>query len=268
MQRAILNLIAFYREDRELFNNLVVPSGVDKSDLVNRILVEIGELETVFTNPIILKESLGFWSRSRLPIWEKIYNMTLYEYNPIWNVDGETWHEGTSESHSTGTSSGSEEEHQNDTENWSDNKTENKTYSRDRTQTDSFTGSENESGETTNYLSADNSSSWSSDTKQDYTSGKSITNSDIINEDIADVEQITGTGTKTGTKTGTGTRETSGTTKDDQTGSDNWHELRQGNIGVTMTQQLLEAEKKLWENFDFYGYVIEEIKQQFCVLVW
>lgn len=41
----------------------------------------------------------------------------------------------------------------------------------------------------------------------------------------------------------------------------------QGNIGVTMTQQLIEAERALWE-FDVYNRIVQEFKNQFCLLLY
>jgi len=248
MQRLTINLLTMRRAESGLFDNLALPANVVKEDLVDRLLLELGELEVTYTNPLVMQDAIGFWSRTRKPIWEKIYNIMTYEYNPGWNVDGETWHEGESESHSEGATSNTGSSTESGT----------KTNVRDRDQTDTFTGSKTDSGDTTNFISADNSAGWSNDTRQEYDSSETTNNSDIIREDITDTE----TSNRTGSTTGAGTSE------EDRTGAESWHEKRQGNIGVTTTQKLLTEEKELWENFDFYGYIIEDFKQEFCVMLW
>lgn len=40
-----------------------------------------------------------------------------------------------------------------------------------------------------------------------------------------------------------------------------------GNIGVTTTQEMLEAERKLWR-FDFLMMIVEEYKKRFCIMVY
>ena len=232
MKRSILTTIAFYREDETLFDGFALPEGMKKDELVNRLLLEIGELQVIYTNPLVMKDAIGFWSRTRVEIWEKLYNMMTYEYNPIWNVDGETWHDGTNETH--GTQSG----------------TNNRDYTRNRTNQDIFSGKIDEANDTTNYISADNSQAWSNDTKTDYNGETATNNTDTATENITDNDDTTSTG------------------KDDRFGADNWHERRQGNIGVTMTQQLLEAEKELWSSYDIYEYIIADFKQEFAVMVW
>ena len=232
MQRATIGMIAFYKQEPTLFDNFTLPAGIEKADLIDRMLLEIGEMETIYTNPLILKDAFGFWSRTRVKVWQKLYDIITYDYNPIWNVDGETWHQGNTESH--GTQSGSSE----------------RDYTRSRTTQDVFAGHVESASDTTNYISADNSSGWSNDTKTDFNGEEATNNTDNVTEGITDNDDISTSG------------------QDDRTGIDNWYEKRQGNIGVTMTQQLLEKEQELWENFDMYGYIIEEVKQEFCVMLW
>lgn len=60
-----------------------------------------------------------------------------------------------------------------------------------------------------------------------------------------------------------GTRTTThgGENTDTNSGSDTTTEStrRYGNIGVTMTQQLLTAEKNFWSNFDFFAMFFETV---------
>ena len=129
MQRITATLINMYQWEPMLFDELQLPAAVNKDDYITRLLIESGEQEVVITHPVVMKTAIGAWSRGKLPAWNKILNIEGLEYNPIWNVDGETVHAG--------------------------NRTGNV--------------GENKSGETsettTGQLSADNSSEWSNDTK-------------------------------------------------------------------------------------------------------
>lgn len=63
-------------------------------------------------------------------------------------------------------------------------------------------------------------------------------------------------------------KQTSGerTDTNERSGSqDTTHELtRTGNVGVTTTQEMLESEIKLWENYDFWGKFMDDIISKFC----
>lgn len=43
---------------------------------------------------------------------------------------------------------------------------------------------------------------------------------------------------------------------------------RGGNIGVTMTQQMLERELEVRPKLNIYNYIIQDFKQRFCLLVY
>ena len=81
----------------------------------------------------------------------------------------------------------------------------------------------------------------------------------------------TDSGTESGTDTGTVT--TSGTDSGTESGTDTGtvttvtEDLEQGNIGVTMTQELIERERQLMQ-FNIYNFIIDSFKQRFCLLVY
>ena len=47
-----------------------------------------------------------------------------------------------------------------------------------------------------------------------------------------------------------------------------YEKVRGGNIGVTMTQQLLEAELKVRPKMNIYNYIIDSFKSRFCLLIY
>ena len=231
-----------------LFDNLVLPKHVVKNDFLERLMVEAGELEVYITRPEILKIAIGSWSRGKLPAWERIADIYDFKYNPIWNVDGEVVHSGSHSSESE------------------DGRNTDRTYNRSRQETLDHTGSgetdsekhETKHEETVSQLAADNAEGWSNDTRTE-----------------ADTATDTGEHTETQDRSNDNTRETIGdmdkTTdsgRSSSSGSDTWTEKRTGNIGVTMTQQMMTAEKNFWEKFDLYGYLIREFETEFCLMVY
>ncbi len=77
-----------YQVRSDLFDWFSLPEGVQKGVLITELLGEIGELESLYTDPDVLKSLIGAWSDHRLYTWTELYKTTQYEYNPIWNKDG------------------------------------------------------------------------------------------------------------------------------------------------------------------------------------
>lgn len=92
--RAILTLMGMYDYDNTIFDNLQLPTALDRDTVRDTILLTCDGLEVVFPNTLALKWSIGTWSKHRLPSWEKLYNTTVIEYNPIENYDRkEEWND-------------------------------------------------------------------------------------------------------------------------------------------------------------------------------
>lgn len=100
---AQMSVWGLYQISPTLFDGLSVPNGIDRENVKDNILLESENLEVLYSNPDFLKAAITVWSTERLPIWEKLYATTQYEYNPIENYD--RYEEGTNSA--SGTSSGS-----------------------------------------------------------------------------------------------------------------------------------------------------------------
>lgn len=157
-----------YQWEPELFNELQLPAAINKPDFITRLLIESGEQEVTITHPTILKTAIGAWSRGKLPAWNKILNIESLEYNPIWNVDGETTHRG--------------------------NRSDSRDYTRNRGETEGKSGGTSET--TTSQIAADNSEAWSNDNKSS-TDG-SYSEDRNLSEQITDGE--TGSGSDSWTE--------------------------------------------------------------------
>ena len=85
---AKLSALGLYRWNHNLFEDMVLPEGMNKDEVIYAILEETAELEILYSDPDYLQESIGHWSAARLQSWEKMQAAITAEYNPIWNKDG------------------------------------------------------------------------------------------------------------------------------------------------------------------------------------
>ena len=85
---AKLSALGLYRWNPKLFDQMVLPEGLVKEEVIHAILEETAELEILFSDPDYLQKSIGHWSAARLQSWEKMQAAITAEYNPIWNKDG------------------------------------------------------------------------------------------------------------------------------------------------------------------------------------
>lgn len=86
--RVLMSILAMYRYDETLFDGLQVPEGLDKQGLINELCMQLAELNTIISNPDVMKLAIAEWSKTKAAIWEHLFETTQYEYNPIWNKDG------------------------------------------------------------------------------------------------------------------------------------------------------------------------------------
>jgi hypothetical protein len=92
MQGATLSILGLYNYDPNLFSQMSIPVSVDRQTLVDLILADCAELEVIYTDPQFFKRILESWSRSRLPVWERLEKAINAEYNVVENYDrSEEW---------------------------------------------------------------------------------------------------------------------------------------------------------------------------------
>lgn len=117
--RSNLSVLGLYSYDNTIFDNMVLPDGVDRETLVNNIITELAELELLYPSAPFMATMLSIWSYKELPTWERAYKAVTEEYNPLHNYDryeewtdtgtdtetgtGSTTNSGTSSSTSTDT---------------------------------------------------------------------------------------------------------------------------------------------------------------------
>ena len=93
-----LSIMGMYEYDNSLFDGLDVPTYTDKNNVVHvvdktkviqSILLNCAELEILYQNLETMKLAIGVWSAAEQDTWKKVYATVMMEYNPLWNVDAD-----------------------------------------------------------------------------------------------------------------------------------------------------------------------------------
>lgn len=91
MSEARLSILGLYNygqmNNDDLFKNLNLPNGIDKDDIVNNILEQCAEFETLYPDYDYMKFSIGLWSKRWYRTFEKWVTLLSKEYEPLWNFD-------------------------------------------------------------------------------------------------------------------------------------------------------------------------------------
>lgn len=121
MSSAVLTLIGLYSYDHTLFDNMVMPEGVDKSLVIDAILMTGGEYEVIYPNPDILKTMIGSWSKRWVRVFynwkraaddmDKINPLDNYDRYEDWEDNGESHSKSVDVMNGSGHTSGSDNSH-------------------------------------------------------------------------------------------------------------------------------------------------------------
>lgn len=71
----------------DLFYNMTLPEDIDKDTLVENILLRGGEFEVLYADPYFLKDAIGLWSRKWNRTFTKWAEALAIEYSPLENYD-------------------------------------------------------------------------------------------------------------------------------------------------------------------------------------
>ena len=200
----LASILAIYNWDNTIFDNLYLPEGVDKPTMINMIIIELAELNLVWNRPEFLKWYIGQWSLARKPVWDRLYELAMQEYNPLDNYD-RTDQEVTNHGHVL-------------------------------TNTHNDNGRKDGGYNDKKYVYGYNS------------------------EDRVHSEDIDSTNGEMYSDAGGFTNTNSGRDIVDRHGH--------GNIGVTTYQKMISDEYNIRPKLDFYRYIVEEFKHEFCVMVY
>ena len=101
MGMPFLSIVTLTNYDDSLWDGLVVPSyeeykdglftehSLDKQLLIGNICMECSDLQLIYPDWDYMQGLIAMWSATELPVWTKLYKTTMFEYNPLWNVDAD-----------------------------------------------------------------------------------------------------------------------------------------------------------------------------------
>lgn len=248
----------FQYKNKSLFDEIRLPNGVDKQTLVNTILVEAGELEVMYTDGDFLKVAITTWFERKYAMLDRWIKAINIEYKPLENYNrterwtdtasGTTSNNGTKNSttNNSGSDSGTNTTEETIDNNYSNEVSTGPQKKIDETQVSAF----NDTSYTPSQKdSVEVEARVDSTTVQDNTTtdGTYTKNNSYSNESIV-VDTTTDNGTSSNTSEHSGEA--------------------YGNIGVTTSQQMLEAEMTLWGKIDIYRDTAEMFVLDFCIMVY
>ena len=250
-----LSILGLYNYNTAIFDGLHVPDGIDKQEVVNNILLQCAELELIYSQWETMKLAIETWSYSNQIPWKKLYDTMTVEYNPLWNIDAdiiETESGGRNIDRSNKTQ-GAEKR----TVNLNDNETVNLTDNR----TVNLNDNETLDLEDKKSVKGFNETAWAEAEKNNKTGTDNIAHTGT--------DKTTRTGTDNIAHTGTDNKALDGTETENIKENNNITRStrRTGNIGVTSSQQLIEAERKVAE-FNMIEYITDSFKNRFCLLIY
>ena len=87
MATAKWTLMGMYNYDDTIFNEMILPTGIDADLFKQSLLIEKGEFEVLFPNPDFMKNAIKVWSAKWFRTFSEWLKGTQAEWNPIYNYD-------------------------------------------------------------------------------------------------------------------------------------------------------------------------------------
>lgn len=228
-REAKLSLIGLKNWNDGLFDLLVIPEGLNKEIFTDNLMAETAELEVLYPNYEVMRTLIGVWSHKMLPVWQHLYDTTMYKYDPIQNY----------------------------------NRTEIETINGEGNRVHSGTDRTTHGGQNTNNQTTTNTG----DNRHSIAGFDSVpsANSDglVLNDtdDAHNTEIVNGTlafGKTEQLVHGEQIADTNQSTRENHIS---------GNIGVTTTQKMIREEREIAE-FNIYDRMIKDFMDRFCIMVF
>ena len=284
---ANLSIMGLYNNDNTVLDLMVFPDGMTEEEqqtVKDNILVECAEFEFLYPAPVVAKSIIGIWSKKELPYWQRIYNASQLEYNPIENYrrnETETIEDDRTEEHS-----GSDVNRTSGTDTLARTGTD--SVAKTGTDTVTKTGSDSVSLDATvgeeaggddrvdNNITGYDNNALVPQSEQETYYGKTIdttTDSDqVTTYGSTDTETLNTLDTETLNTLDTSTYGKSDTLqhgeKIEHDGTTERTVLAYGNIGVTTTQEMLTQELEVAKIIEVMPVIIQSFKDRFCLMVY
>ena len=229
----------------------------------------------------VVVKTIKIHLKSKARIYDRMFNAYMADFNPLWNVDGvvgeirETTHTGTDTDAHTGKDTTLTEDKGNITK--SGNESDLHTGSKSNVRTGSITTNDSGSDVTTNQKTTFNDNHFNDTDKSTLQHGKN--ESETFNN-LTDTETYNNqTDTHTynnvkDTRNLNGKNETTFSSQLQKTlnlkDKDIAMTIRQGNIGVTRSDELISKAMEMFESdlYDFVHYVVNDCLNQVCYAIY
>lgn len=230
--KMLLSPLTLYRYDNNLFEGMrpSVPQAIDFDNLINLLLIETAELEILYPDPTKCKLFITMWSQARANAWSRVYDALFAKYSPIENTDR---YEDITDTTTVTTA---------------DNTTDERNGITSVSGSDSITFNEGNRS-TTESVTGFNADTFKNNAKTDTTHATDTTE-----------------GTNNATTKARNINDIARTGSEDRTFTHTNH--THGNIGVTSNQKMITEEIELRLNNDIQHFIINDFKNNFCLLVY
>ena len=212
----------------DLFKNMILPEGIDKETLTDNILLKGADFEVLYSDPYFVQDAIGLWSKKWSRTFQKWVDALAIEYSPLENYDRK--------------------------EEWSD------TLNRGVK-----TNARRDSGNTRTFDNTDTTTPGTTITEETqvsaYDSSSYQPSQQVTTSPTGDGDVLAHAGT---IKDEYGEGTSGSETENSKTVRDGWIH---GNIGVTTSQQMLEAELKIAE-WNLYEHITDLFLQEFVIPIY
>lgn len=259
--RAFFSVMGMYNHEEEIFTDFRVPTGLDRTTAIHKILFDNAELGLVYTDPDIFTLLIKNWTDSNFYSWQRAFDALHSEYNPIHNYNRtEEWtDEGSGTKNNTDTTTGSDTDVTDGTVVETPNLTVDITLTKGTSEqvTHNTTVTHNEAG-----YNDGNTPVYAHDDKTTGTETTTASGSDRT------LEHDTGTFTTDNDTTVTHSFNHSVESEGEHTSLDEHEGHIYGNIGVTTTQKMIEEEMELRIKYNIYDMISMSFRSNFCIMVY
>ena len=89
--------------DDTLFDNMALPEGLDDEDgvvrglIIDDIILRHGDTPLFIPDPVVMKYYITSWSTKMLPVFQRMWNACIAEYDPIENYNRSEYRTETTE---------------------------------------------------------------------------------------------------------------------------------------------------------------------------
>ena len=87
MARSKVTIVGLYNYDDSLFDNMLLPDGIDRGNLIYNILERAGDFALLYPDFDFMKMMIGVWSKNCYVVITKLLRTTQVEYDPIENYN-------------------------------------------------------------------------------------------------------------------------------------------------------------------------------------